>query len=274
MHLLNWAQLPIGDGLPGYLCRGFPMKWLRASLVLTFWLEGSSPAYAGMPVVTLSDLARMRFQVMSFFLLVLLLATWVIQRVWNGLRRDFPRLPKLSYKRALGVVTLWGLLFVLILTMISGARELMTPGAWKKQGFTYALADGSGEKAPGRDEALDSQSNDARRNAIERLSRALWLFAQNHDGSFPPRQDVPEVSEALWRIPDSPSIRYIYIPGHARDTGPHLLAYEPGILGPGRWALFTDGAIRKLTLSQIQQTIAQADGSSESRNQTDLGKKP
>jgi hypothetical protein len=38
-------------------------------------------------------------------------------------------------------VTLWGLLFLLILTMISGARELMTPGAWEKHGSTYELKD-------------------------------------------------------------------------------------------------------------------------------------
>jgi hypothetical protein len=38
-------------------------------------------------------------------------------------------------------VTLWGLLFLLILTMISGARELMTPGAWEKHGSTYRLKD-------------------------------------------------------------------------------------------------------------------------------------
>ena len=43
--------------------------------------------------------------------------------------------------KALGVVFLWGLLFVLVLTMISGARELMTPGAWEKKGLTYRLTD-------------------------------------------------------------------------------------------------------------------------------------
>src|SRR5262249_23450702 len=153
----------------------------------------------------LSDLARMRFQVISFFLLVLLVATWVIQRVWNALRRDFPRLPRLSYRRALGAVTLWGLLFVLILTMISGARELMTPGAWKKQGFTYALANGPGEKGDSDSESIDAQNNEVRREALSRLSRALWLYAQNHDGNFPTRQDAPEISDALWRLPDEVS---------------------------------------------------------------------
>lgn len=249
------------------------MKWIRASLAMAFWLEASSPAYAGMPVVTLSDLARMRFQVISFFLLVLLLATWLIQRTWNGLRHDFPRLPRLSYSRALGVVTLWGLLFVLVLTMISGARELMTPGAWKKQGFTYALADGSSEKNQAGENPVDSQSAEARHAAIARLSKALWLYAQNHDGTFPARQDVPEISEAVWRIPDSESIRYIYIPGQKRDAGPNLLAYEPGILGPNRWALFADGTIRQMTFSEIQQALASAKKASERVNPGDSEEK-
>jgi hypothetical protein len=55
--------------------------------------------------------------------------------LWNSLQRDFPRLPRLSFSRALAGVVLWGLLFIIVLTMISGARELMTPGAWQRQGF-------------------------------------------------------------------------------------------------------------------------------------------
>ena len=54
---------------------------------------------------------------------------------------DFTRLPRLSYSKALAMVVLWGLLFVVVLTMISGARELMTPGAWKKNGITYSVVD-------------------------------------------------------------------------------------------------------------------------------------
>jgi hypothetical protein len=44
-----------------------------------------------------------------------------------------------SFGRAVAGVFLWGLLFIIVLTMISGARELMTPGAWEKQGVTYRL---------------------------------------------------------------------------------------------------------------------------------------
>ena len=38
--------------------------------------------------------------------------------------------------------------------MISGARELMTPGAWKKEGFTYKLND---EADPATLTALDHE---------------------------------------------------------------------------------------------------------------------
>ncbi len=100
---------------------------------------------AGMPSVTLTDIARMRIQSISFFLMVLLVSAWGVKALWNSLRKDFPRLPVMSYKRALAVMTLWGLIFVIVLTMISGARELLTPGAWKKDGLTYKLKDGGGK---------------------------------------------------------------------------------------------------------------------------------
>src|SRR5690348_1354111 len=97
-------------------------------LIVAFaFLDDASVARAGMPSLTLSDVAQLRFQVISFFLVCFLICSWVVQRIWNSLRRDFPKLPRLSYKRSVGLVLLWGLLFLLVLTMISGARELMTP---------------------------------------------------------------------------------------------------------------------------------------------------
>ena len=105
-------------------------------------LSGALPAHAGMPSWDLSDLARARLDSISFFLVVFLLLALLVKLLWNYLGRDFPKLPKLTYPRAMAVVTLWGLLFLLVLTMISGARELMTPGAWEKQGSTYKLKGG------------------------------------------------------------------------------------------------------------------------------------
>lgn len=90
---------------------------------------------------TLSMLARLRLNAISFFLVAILASGWAVKLIWNSLTKDFPKLPRISYLRSLGLVTLWGLLFVLVLTMISGARELMTPGAWRKKGLTYELVE-------------------------------------------------------------------------------------------------------------------------------------
>ena len=97
-------------------------------------------ARAGMPYPpTLTDLSQLRVEAISFFMFVFLVSAFGVQRLWNQLRSGFPRLPKLTYGKAVGLVALWGLLFIVVLAMISGARELMTPGAWEKQGATYRL---------------------------------------------------------------------------------------------------------------------------------------
>jgi hypothetical protein len=103
----------------------------------------AAPAWAGMPVpFTLRDMAQMRLQAISFFLVVLLVSAGLVQWIWNGIRPNPSRLPRLTYFRSLGLVVLWGLLFTVVLAMVSGARELMTPGAWQKQGATYRLKSG------------------------------------------------------------------------------------------------------------------------------------
>lgn len=86
-------------------------------------LVGASPAEAGMPSVNLilTELGK-RAEELSFFLVVFLLSAWGVQGLWNFLRRDFPRLPRLSYRGAVAAVLLWGLAMVVVLTMISGAQ--------------------------------------------------------------------------------------------------------------------------------------------------------
>ena len=100
----------------------------------------AEPALAGMPApITLREIPRMRIEAISFFLMVLLASAKLIQWLWNGLRSNPSRVPRLTYGKSVGLVTLWGPLFVVVLAMISGARELMTPGAWKQEGATYRL---------------------------------------------------------------------------------------------------------------------------------------
>ena len=135
---------------------------------------------------------------------------------------------------------MWGLLFLLVLTMISGARELMTPGAWKKEGLTYTLA----EAKPVVTAPVMPREAE-RRASLERLRIALWTYARSHDGRFPPDADAPEVPEEAWRVPDPSGMRYVYRGGLVADRGESPLAYEPGIFGGDRLLLRTDGEIRR-----------------------------
>ena len=98
-------------------------------------------AMAGMPSLVLSDAANLRLSGISFFIALLLLTALGFKYLWNYLRRDFARMPHLSYAQALAFTLLLGLLFNIILLMIAGTRELMTPGAWEKSGITYKLRD-------------------------------------------------------------------------------------------------------------------------------------
>ena len=114
--------------------------FFRAGVLL---LAAAAPAYAGMPTFTLTDVARARIDTISFFLVLLLVLALLVKLLWNYLGKDFQKLPRMSYPKALAAVTLWGILFLIVLSMISGTRELLTPGAWEKQGVTYKLKDGT-----------------------------------------------------------------------------------------------------------------------------------
>lgn len=208
-------------------------------------------AFAGMPsiqlndVLQLSDLARLRLQSISFFLAGFLLSSWFIQFLWNRLRGDFASLPRLHYRQALGIVALWGLLFVLVLTMISGARELLTPGAWEKQGNTYRL---SKEPAPPV-VAPAVLLEQPRKQKLESLRAALWEYAENHDEQFP--SDRAALPREKWQVPDASGMRYLYVSGRQADRGALPLAYEPGIFGSRRFVLFTSGEIKHLEVDEI-----------------------
>jgi hypothetical protein len=209
-------------------------------------------AHAGMPRVTtmLSEMARLRLQSISFFLVGFLLAALLVQVLWNSLRRDFSILPRLSYFRAVGLVGLWGLLFILVLTMISGARELMTPGAWELSGATYRLAQKRG--TANEEQSVDS----ARKEQLERLKEALWRYAKGHGGHFPSSQSDPAIAPQRWLLPDESGMQYVYAGGVATPFEGVPLAYEPEVFGRDRWVLFTNGVIRQLTTEEIDRALA------------------
>jgi hypothetical protein len=206
-------------------------------------------ALGGMPSVTFSDIARLRLQTISFFLMGLLLSAAVTMAIWNSLRRDFIWLPHLSYAKSFGLVTLWGLLFIIVLTMISGARELMTPGAWERNGLTYRL--GSTETT----EDLKSDHFQLRRDKLLALGKALREYADKHNDQYPASTNLAaDIPTTAWDLKDLPGRRYIYIPGRRSDDVPSILAYEPDVYSYHPQVLFTDGTVQQMGMDEILRT--------------------
>jgi hypothetical protein len=210
------------------------------------WTKDHIPEWMGVPTQSGSaGSIDARLQAISFFIVCLLLCAWGVLWLWRGLRKDLTWLPQLTYRRSLSLVVLWGLLFVIVLTMISGARELMTPGAWRKQGWTYKL----NEATPDKDIRTE------RKMALERLRLALWQYAATHHGRFPSGDD-PAIDAALWVVPGDPGQRFILVPDREAEDAGRLLVSEPETDGHERLVLLTNGMLGTMRTSEIQQPEA------------------
>jgi hypothetical protein len=204
----------------------------RNALSLAFvWLLATGNAFAGMTVITLTDVAAARIDALSFFLVTYLLISWAVKGIWNQLAKSFSTLPMLKYRQALGVVFVTGLLFYVVLTMISGARELLTPGAWEKQGTGYRLRDG--EQA--------ALTKEERRKALSELKDAIWAYAKTSGGKAPSGPFGGEVAAELWNYGDGGF--YALVPGVKPGGGREVMVYEPSTAGGRRFVLLADGSI-------------------------------
>lgn len=244
------------------------MKFLQAIIAAAFLglvlAALSSESLAGMPAVlpsgwtkesgpdgngsTPSTLAPY-LQGISFFVMGLLLSAWAVKGLWGVLRKDLAWLPPLGYWRALSLVVLWGLLFVVVLTMISGARELMTPGAWKKQGWTYKL------EQPAPPESARQTNLEERRQALQKLRLALLQYATAHEGEFPPDDD-PALEPELWNVPGWPGLKFFYVAGQSGASTGRLLVYEPELDTEERQVLLTSGLIGTMRTAEIRAGLA------------------
>ena len=194
------------------------------------FLSFSTRIFAGMPQYTLSDLAEARLEVISFFIAAFLVCALLLRRVWNMLAKDWTWMPRMSYRRALAALLVAGLLCYVVLTMISGARELMTPGAWRKSGLTYKLAG-----APERQAAL------------EKLGRALADYAVKNGGAFPSSMHDPALPPELWLVPGEGLLMYTYHPGLKQGAARQVIAEEPRGSSDARWRLYTDLSLAQET---------------------------
>lgn len=208
---------------------------------LGFLVLTTAHAHAGMTVYDLSDLVRLRLEDISFFALLLLASALGVRLLWNYLARDFPRLPRLSFGKAISLTVLLSLMMLLILIMIAGARELLTPGAWYRQGSHYR--------------PNDVGNLEMRQQSLEGLRTALMQYAHSHQGKFPPHDYVAEIPAKTWQAPDSTGTRYLYIGGLSQTESNALLACEPRNFGNDRLALFADGKIKALKTPEIHRLL-------------------
>lgn len=207
------------------------MKSITPGITACIWLSASGYASAGMTVITLTDVARTRLDALSFFIFTYLVISWLVKLLWNHLAKTITALPKLDYRRALGLVFLSGLLFYVVLTMISGARELLTPGAWEKQGTGYRLREGGPTDV----------SKDLRRESLRKLQEGIWSYAKTHDGKPPGGPLLDGIDPELWRFPGGGL--YCMMPDISPGGGRKILIYEPSTAGARRFVLLADGTI-------------------------------
>lgn len=209
----------------------------RIAACLVAFATASQSAHAGMTVYGLKDIYRLRLEEISFFVFLLLICAFVFKLLWNHGTKGFTFLPRLKYLQALCLCVVFGLATLLILTMISGIREVLTPDAWRRQGTSYRLNDPSQEPT--------------RRRSLEHLRTALFDYARTHDGKFPPHDFVLEIPDKLWESPDQLGSHYLYTGGLSTNDAAAILAVEPLAFGESRFALTGGGQIEKLTADAL-----------------------
>lgn len=204
-------------------------------------LFSALPLHAGMTSYDLNDVVRLRLEDVSFFALLLIICALGMKLLWNYLAKGFTRLPRINFFRSLCVTGLLSLIMLLILSMISGARELLTPGAWRRQGSAYRLNDAGSEPL--------------RRQSIEFLRAALRSYAEQHGGQYPAHDFISDIPEKIWQAPDSVGTRYIYVGGLKQSSTNEVLACEPLNFGEQRLVLFANGEIRSLPTAEIRRAM-------------------
>lgn len=230
-----------------------PVRLILICSLMLCWF--SNTAEAGMPSasIDLTEIAQLRLQSISFFLLLFLLSAWGLKKLWNMLARDFPKLPVITYKAALAGTFLWGLMFLFVLTMISGARELLTPGAWEKDGRTYRLTDSESEQeTQAAAEALLKE----RRSKLAELRSALFMHVATHDGNYPANVEDASFADEFWLQPGEMNVKYGYVPGEKKSDQVRPLAFEQAVYrDEQQLILFTDGAIKQISLAEARETL-------------------
>ena len=228
------------------------IKPFFSEVVIAIFLPMTSTVEAGMSTVTLSKFGADRLIGISTVLFVLLVVVSTLLLVcWNKLVKG-STWPKLSHPKAVGLTFLAGLLSFLVLVMIAGSRELLTPKAWRPKGILYELAPlpshETGELQPDFSAAFDpatlvpEEDTPAarlavRRENLTRIRNSLWQYADTH-GDFP-----VTLPENLQTIPVSGGMKYAYRPSD------EFLVAEPDLHEGPRLAINRRGVIVSLDIA-------------------------
>lgn len=231
----------------GNVRRMFVPPARRAGICALLVLLVPLTASAGMPHPMFTDIAQARLQVLSFFLILYLGLALLYQWIWNSLVKDFPKLPRIRFRGALGMLTVCGLFIYVVLTMISGARELMTPGAWARNGVGYKLREPEKDPKPWLDVA--------RRGSLERLRAFLWHYSEQHGGAFPTSREQEGIASVEWNSIDPTGLPLIYMPGLKPDIGKEPLAWEPASFGPTRFVLLSSGEVVQMKEEELTASV-------------------
>jgi hypothetical protein len=218
-------------------------KFIFSILLLSL----ASSAQAGMISPRLTDVAGARLDSISFFLAIYVVCALLFRWVWNVLARDFAWMPRLTFKKSLAVLVVAGLFMYFILTMISGARELLTPGAWARNGYGYQLT------SP--EDKNKAMLETARMGAMARLRDALRDYAAKHDGKLPPHLFAPDFDTSLWKGIDPSGTWLAYMPGRTFTPPASLIAYEPASYGAKRWVLLSDSSLLLMDSAELDQRV-------------------
>ena len=103
-------------------------------------LQMTATAQAGMSSIVLTEYGVELITGLSTALFFGLVVSTLLVRFFWGLLVHETEWPKPTLAKSFAATFLGGLLFFLVLVMIAGSRELLTPGAWEQDGILYKLA--------------------------------------------------------------------------------------------------------------------------------------
>jgi hypothetical protein len=210
-------------------------------------MPGIHPMLAGMTSFSLTEVASARLDAISLFLVAFAASAWLLLKAWNRLARDFSWMPRLRFLGALSALVVSGLFVFAAMSLIAGARELMTPGAWVRTGSTHRIA------YPERDPKPWLESG--RRLALEQLRDELWSYAAKHEGNLPQARHDGTIPDSTWTGVHPAGEPLAYVPGRRPGAGQLIVAYEPDAYGPVRFALQEDSSVVKLSPADLKTRL-------------------